>query len=114
MRHEPLRTYLRTYRRRTCLSQDDVAFLLGSLDGGIVSRHERGHRTPVLAGLLGYSLVFNASLHQLYEGTSRNVQAIVCKRARGLLRSLERQPHTPVRQRKIAVLGRIISQAQGQ
>src|SRR5881227_3237850 len=49
-----LPNYIRTYRKRSCLTQDEVAFLLGSKSGASVSRHERFKQTPDLQTLLAY------------------------------------------------------------
>ncbi len=108
MAQEPLRTYLRTFRRRTCLSQDEVAFLLGSMCGTSVSRHERGRRVPMLETLIGYMIIFDVDAAQLYEGVHQDVYRRIVKRARGLLASLEGGERTAVTERKIAVLRRLL------
>lgn len=107
---QPLRTYLRTFRRRSGLSQDEVAFLLGSMCGTSVSRHERGTRIPLLETVLGYAFIFGAEVPALYEGVFSDVQLVVRKRARGLCRSLERQPRGARRDRKIMLLKRLMSE----
>ncbi|MEQ1854887.1 MAG: helix-turn-helix transcriptional regulator, partial [Longimicrobiales bacterium] len=111
MTHKPLRTYLRTFRRRTCLSQDEVAFLLGSMCGTSVSRHERGTRIPLLETVLGYAFILGAEVPALYKGVSRDVQLVVRNRARGLCRNLERQPQGARRDRKIAVLKELLAES---
>lgn len=113
MTHQPLRTYLRTFRRRTGLSQDEVAFLLGSMCGTSVSRHERGTRIPLLQTVLGYAFILGADVPALYEGAFRDVQFVVRKRARGLCRSIERQPHGTRRDRKIALLKKLMIEGNG-
>ena len=113
MTPEPLRTYLRTFRKRTCLSQDDVAFLLGSMSGSSVSRHEKGTRIPLLATLLGYAFILGADVPAMYEGVFRDIQEVVRRRAKGLCRSLERQPETARRDRKLALLRQLISEQDG-
>ena len=47
-----LENYLRTYRKRSNLSQDEVAFLLGCRGGTKVSRYERHARKPNLEQFL--------------------------------------------------------------
>ena len=112
MTNEPLQTYLRTFRRRTCLSQDEVAFLLGSMCGTSVSRHERGHRVPLLETVLGYAFIFGSDVPALFEGVSRDVQATVRKRAVGMCRALERQPQSARRDRKIELLKELMADDQ--
>lgn len=110
MAPQPLSTYLRMFRKRTCLSQDDVAFLLGSMCGSSVSRHEKGERVPLLPTLLAYAFILGAAVPDLYEGVFVEVQGVVRRRAKGLCRSLERKPDTTRNQRKIAVLRQLIGE----
>jgi DNA-binding XRE family transcriptional regulator len=66
---EPLlKTYLRTYRRRTGLSQDEVAWLLGNTCGTSVSRHELGWRMPTLETALAYETILDAPVRELCAG----------------------------------------------
>jgi len=44
----PLKSYLRTYRKRSSFFQDEVAFLLGSVSGAKVSRYEHWARRPTM------------------------------------------------------------------
>jgi len=109
MNPEPLRTYLRTHRRRTCLSQDEVAFLLGSMCGTIVSRHEQGARLPMLETVLAYAFIFQTDVPGLYEGVFQEIQKKVRTRAKGLCRSLERRPKGSRRDHKIAHLKTLLN-----
>jgi transcriptional regulator with XRE-family HTH domain len=76
--------YLRTYRRRIGLSQDDVAFLLGGRTGTTVSRHERLGRVPSLRTLLAYEVILGAPLRDLFAGAHREVENRTRERARRL------------------------------
>ena len=51
-----LQNYLRTYRKRSGLSQDEVAFLLGCQTGAKVSRYEPFARKPSLETLFAYEV----------------------------------------------------------
>jgi len=55
-----LENYLRTYRKQSGLSQDEVAYLLGCQNGTKVSRYERFARKPSLETLFAYEVVFGA------------------------------------------------------
>jgi hypothetical protein len=46
MPQRKLPNYLRTYRRRACLSQDEVAYVLGCRSGSKISRYENCSRLP--------------------------------------------------------------------
>ena len=112
MSNKPLNTYLRTYRKRTGFSQEEVAFLLGTMSGTAVSRHEIGGRMPILATALAYEVILGVSIRELYEGAFVEAQLRVQTRARGLCRSLERRPRTSIGDRKIALLSQILSKGE--
>ena len=104
MSHAPLNTYLRMYRRRTGLSQDDVAYLLGVVSGTNLSRHEVGGRIPLLGTALAYEIIFRTSIRDLYEGEVRRLEEDILLRAQGLCALLQRNPKTTERERKLAFL----------
>ncbi len=104
----PLTTYLKTYRKRTGLTHEEMAFLLGSMSGTSVSRHENAQRLPILRTALMYEVILDATVSELYEGLFAEMQEAVCARARGLCASLERQKRTLTVQKKIALLQAII------
>src|SRR2546421_227517 len=49
-----LENYLRTYRKRSGLTQREVAFLLGSKNGAQLSRYEKQRRLPPLRTALAF------------------------------------------------------------
>jgi DNA-binding XRE family transcriptional regulator len=106
----PLTTYLKMYRKRTGFTHDEVAFLLGSMCGTSVSRHEQAKRLPVLKTALMYEAIFGATIREIYEGVFVEVQGSVRRRARGLCTSLQRRKKTPSLERKIALLKAIIGE----
>ena len=65
---KPLSNYLRTFRKRSGLSQDDVAFLLGVQSGAEVSRHETFKRVPTLKTALSYEAIFGVPVRELFAG----------------------------------------------
>ena len=105
----PLRTYLKMYRKRSGFSHGDVAFLLGAMSGSTVSRHERMRRLPMLRTALMYEFILNARVRELYEGLFWEAQSQVRERARGLCASLEKQPQSAERDRKIAILQQLLA-----
>jgi DNA-binding XRE family transcriptional regulator len=108
MSRKPLLTYLRTYRRRTGLSQEEIAFLLGGFTGATVSRHETATRMPVLQNALMYELVFAVPVKDLYFGIYQAARSTVLSRANSLRNSLVRQSRSTLRDRKIAALDELI------
>jgi len=63
-----LNNYLRTYRKRASLSQDEVAYLLGCRSGAKVSRYERFARQPTLQTALAYEAIFGVPVRELFAG----------------------------------------------
>ena len=77
-----LSNYLRANRKRLALSQDEVAFLLGTRSGGKVCRYERFVRQPSLETALAYEAIFRRSVSELFPGLYQNVERAVAKRAK--------------------------------
>ena len=85
----PLPTYLKTYRKRSGLSQDELAFLLGCRSGAKVSRYEQFARQPNLSTVFAYEVIFRASACDLFAGIYRQVERATLARARQLARRLQ-------------------------
>ena len=109
MTSQPMLTYLKTFRLRSGLTHDDLAFLLGCMDGTAVGLHENGRRIPVLRSILAYELVLGASARELFEGVFAQVRSDVINRARGLCSSLRRKPKSRERDQRIAFLSSLIA-----
>jgi transcriptional regulator with XRE-family HTH domain len=60
--------YLRAHRKRSGLSQDEIAAALGCEDGGVVSRHEAARIFPPLPLALAYEVIFLVPVSQLFRG----------------------------------------------
>jgi transcriptional regulator with XRE-family HTH domain len=101
----PLPNYLRAYRKRTGLSQEEVAFLLGAQTEGKVLRHERGERQPSLRSILAYQLILGAGTDQLFAGLVQDVSKSVSRRARVLARRLDKGEPSRLATRKLEFLG---------
>jgi transcriptional regulator with XRE-family HTH domain len=83
-----LQNYLRTYRKRAGLSQNEVAFLLGCKSGTKVSRYERLNRKPSLETAFAYEAVFGVPAKDLLAGVFQKVDDKIKKRAQLLSRKL--------------------------
>lgn len=99
-----LPNYIRTYRKRSSLTQVEVAFLLGTKSGAAVSRHERFKQTPDLQTLLAYEMLFRTPVRSLFSGTHEKVEKKLLHRIRLLIRKLTEFRHGRHIQRKIEVL----------
>src|SRR5216683_6987856 len=75
-----LENYLRTYRKRSGLTQREVAFLLGCLNGAQVSRYEKRRRLPPLQTALACEAVFGIPVSELFAGLREKVGKEIEKR----------------------------------
>ena len=83
------------FRKRSGLSQPELARLLGCKEGSKVSRYERGDRFPSFDALLAYEIVFRETTQRLFAGVSHRARAEIKKRARTLFRELDaKEPFT--------------------
>jgi len=80
-----LPNYLKANRKRLALSQDEVAFLLGTQSGAKVCRNERFVRAPSLETALAYEAIFKRSVSELFSGLYQKVEREVAERAKTLL-----------------------------
>ena len=87
MTQSRLHHYLRTYRRRSGLSQEELSILLGASSGTKVSRYESFRRRPSVPTVFAYEIIFNAPVRDLFAGFYETVRRDVAKRAGELLRS---------------------------
>lgn len=84
-------TYLRTFRKKSGLSQQEVALLLGYADKGQVSRHERGVRTPTLFAALGYETIYRVPVSVIFASTHATAVHLLEKRIAELKKHLGRR-----------------------
>ena len=103
-----LDNYLRAYRKRSGLSQDEVAYLLGSSSGTKVSRFERYARRPSLDVALSYEAIFRVfgiPARELFAGRYQRVERSIMTRAARLQARVETGPKASPR--KLATLSAI-------
>jgi transcriptional regulator with XRE-family HTH domain len=104
-----IKSYLRTFRRRSGLTQEDVAFLLGVHDGAKVSRYERLSRRPSFQTALGLQAVFGVPAETLLPVISAEVERKIVARAHRLSRLIERHSDSARTQRKLRFLTSMIA-----
>lgn len=100
----PLPHYLLTHRKRAGLSQDELAFLLGSKSGTKVSRHEQGRREPSLRTALAYAAVYRVPVEELFPGLALAAEMKIQGRKQALLTKLRVHGDHPVAVQKCAWL----------
>jgi len=108
MVHRELPNYLRRYRKRAALSQDEVAFLLGGGSGAKVSRYERFRRIPDLETALACEAIFGVPVRELFPGIFQKVERNTARRARLLARRLKARQSQPLMAEKLSLLGRFL------
>src|SRR5258706_7988695 len=75
-----LENYLRSYRKQSGLTQDEVGFLLGRRNGAQVSRYEKRHRLPPLETALACEEIFGVPVGELFAGIRQAVGRDIEKR----------------------------------
>ncbi len=103
-----LSNYLRTYRKRIGLSQEEVAFLLGWKSAAHLSRYENFARIPSLRAALALEIIFQTATKELFAGEYQNVEAAVCRRAKLLANRLKVGGLGLAASRKLEVLQSIV------
>lgn len=77
-------TYLRFLRRKSGLSQRELAGILGGVTASQVSRHERSVALPSLLAALGYQVVFQTPVSDIFPGLYFTVESAIEERLRAL------------------------------
>ena len=102
--------YIRTCRKRTGLTQEEVAFLLGSKSSAGISRHERLKQTPDLETLLAYELLFQTPVRNLFSRTHQEVEMKLKQRIRLLIQKLAKAGEGRRIKRKIEILAGFLAE----
>lgn len=71
--NEPLVNYLRIHRRKAGLSQPELAWVLGYSDEGALAKHERFQSLPPFLIALGYEVIFQVPVSELFPGLLQSV-----------------------------------------
>ena len=69
--------YVRVRRKRAGLSQRELAQILGYRNEGVVSRHELFRSVPPLLIAIGYEVVFQTSVSDLFPGLRETVEGAI-------------------------------------
>lgn len=103
-----LPNYLKTYRKRSGLTQQEVANLLGAEDDDRVYRNETFAKIPTLEAALAYEVIFGVSVSQLFAGLHEEVLAKVHEQAVLLEKKLRSEPPARSTTRKLEFLRKAI------
>jgi len=86
-----LENYLRTYRKRSGLTQREMAFLLGCQTGAQVSRYEKRRRVPPLQTALACEAIFGIPVSELFAGLREEAEKEIAGQLVRLRSKLETQ-----------------------
>lgn len=81
---QKLETYLRTYRKRSGLTQDELATLSGCKSGVSICEYERLKGQPSLETALACQAIFGVSVEELFPGIYQKVAKDVASRSERL------------------------------
>jgi len=73
MTPDPNAIQLSTLRKRSGLSQKELAHILGFRSKVAISRHERSDSVPDLLTALGYEVIFRVPISELFPGMYQTV-----------------------------------------
>jgi transcriptional regulator with XRE-family HTH domain len=71
---------IRRHRKKSGLTQEELARILGYADDGAVSRHEQSMTVPPLLIAIAYQAVFQVPISDLFPGIQSAVEQAVARR----------------------------------
>lgn len=80
--------YVRTFRQRHALTEDELAFLISQRSHTAVSRIEVGRRVPNLEGALALQVLFRQQPRRMFPGLYEDVRDDVMRRGKTLIDEL--------------------------
>ena len=95
--------HLNITRKKSGLTQSDMATLLGIKEHSSICRHEKGKRTPPIDMILSYHIIFDRSVEDLFYGYRKILIEKIKNRIPLLIEELQqlqqRQPTPRIMQR---------------
>jgi len=89
--------YLHTHRRQWGLTQEELAFLLGSKSASVISRLERREHDPSLKAAFACQVIFGVAPDELFPKLYVEVEDAVMRRAHELHERLQGTPSKTTR-----------------
>jgi len=100
--------YLKIFRKKSKLTQDDIAYIF-EIQKSSISRYEKGKRLPPLPIILFYHLLFNVSLSTLFKYMYFDYKQRVLKRTKDLIELLNEDSTSPRAQERISYLQNVVN-----
>lgn len=101
--------YLRVYRKRSPLTQGDIAYLMNLTDYSNISRYEKGQRTPSIEMLLVYHLLFNTSIELFFEPKHEIILSSLLDRVEKLISDLRKEDKDISNSSRVKFLEQVIN-----
>ncbi len=83
--------YLRVFRKRSPLLQEDMQAISGMQDVSSISRYEKGQREPTKEILLMYHHIFDTHIELFFELESKAMLPGLVERMKERIRELEKE-----------------------
>jgi transcriptional regulator with XRE-family HTH domain len=96
--------YLRVVRKKTQLTQIDIAALLKISDFANVSRWEQGLKMPNVDALLVYHLLFDVPIESLFDKQKSELKKVLASRIEERIGYLRKLPGDPKLESRIGFL----------
>ena len=100
--------YLYSFRKRSYLTQTDIAFLLGLPDRSIVAKWEGGKHSPNLETIILYHLIFDIPHDTLFHESKENFAEKIIARIKELTEVLSNGPADKNLRQRIQYLDSIL------
>ena len=100
--------YLRMYRRRWHLTQQELAFLLGYADQSIITRLEQEERAVTLAAAYACKLIFGVEPEKIFSALLSDLEDRVLNRIQTLRNRLLQEDPTQITLYKVELLREVI------
>lgn len=97
------------YRKRSRLTQSDVAFIMNLSDYSNLSRCEKGQRIPSIEMILVYHILFGAPLETLFEKQKLTLHTDILTRIKRLLEDLRPKDKVPKIAARISFLESVLN-----
>lgn len=100
--------FLRTHRKRSPLTQADIAALMKLPDDSNISRCEKGQRSPSVELLLVYHHLFDTSVESFFEPQSKIILSGLIEDMERLIQEIKKEESIPKNIARIKFLEEVI------
>ena len=84
MKYQAAKNYLKTHRKRSGLTQREIAKLVGYKTPGQIVRHEHAKSAPPLTTAFAYEAVFRVPISAIFAAMRQNIRREIEERLREL------------------------------